>query len=131
MMENLWKRLRRPETNEVYSGGNGLLQRNPAFIARDRELQILRNCFSKKGQDGPISCAIRGIGGVGKTQTAIEFTHRYKDLYDFVFWVRADEKIELYRTFGAIGRKLKFFDTEDVDQPKLEKIQDWLRMTGD
>ena len=129
-MGNLWKFWRGPEISQTQASGSILLQRNPAFIARDRELEDLSKYFSKKHHDGPISCVIRGIGGVGKTQTAIEFTHRYKDDYDMMFWVRADEKIELHRTFGAIGRKLRIFDTEDVDRPKVERIQDWLRTTG-
>ena len=34
--------------------------------------------------------AIAGLGGVGKTQTAVEYAYRHRDQYRAVLWVRAD-----------------------------------------
>ncbi|KAL6720760.1 hypothetical protein ACLMJK_002685 [Lecanora helva] len=123
-MRDFRKRYSRPNRNI-------LLQRNPAFIGRNKDLLRLFDILVEEGhRDKPTSCVIRGIGGVGKTQIAIEYTHLYQSYYDAIFWLRAEEDIELNRTFGAIGRKLKLFDTEAIDQPKVEKIQDWLQTTG-
>ena len=36
--------------------------------------------------------AISGLGGVGKTQLAIAYMHRYRNLYDLVYWIPADSK---------------------------------------
>ena len=108
-----------------------ILQRNSFFLGRDSQLGELRVCLSSEKQStSPISCALEGIGGIGKTQVALEFTYRYRERYDEVFWISAESDSELRGTFGAIGRRLKLFDTEIIDQPKVEKVQEWLEATG-
>ncbi len=47
--------------------------------------------------------AIYGLGGVGKTQTAVEYAYRYHEAYDWVFWVKADTDLNLATDFGKIA----------------------------
>ncbi len=36
------------------------------------------------------TAGLRGLGGVGKTQVALEYAHRFKDDYDIVWWLNCD-----------------------------------------
>jgi hypothetical protein len=60
------------------------LRRNPLFVGRDADLRTLAAAF--KG--GGAAAITTGIGGVGKTQLASEFTHRYGQFFmGVVFWL--------------------------------------------
>ena len=106
---------------------------NHDFIGREKELGSLHDTLVESHAAAtPVSCVIHGIGGVGKTQFALKFTYKYKSDFQAVFWISADpeKETEILRTFGAIGRKLRLFDSEDIDQTKVEIIVDWLETTG-
>ncbi|MHB9858270.1 FxSxx-COOH system tetratricopeptide repeat protein [Streptomyces sp. YIM S03343] len=62
--------------------------RNLRFIGRDEILEELHDRFERGGWNGA-RVALRGISGVGKTQIAIEYAHRFGNDYDIVWWVRA------------------------------------------
>jgi WD40 repeat protein len=70
--------------------------RNPRFVGREAELAQLHRLL----QEGPTAtggppvgitpAGISGMGGIGKTQLAVEYAHRYRDAYPGgVFWVNA------------------------------------------
>ena len=83
-------------------------------------------------EDRPFSCAITGIGGVGKTETALKFTYKYRASFDAVFWVSADpeHETETLRTFRNIGRRLGLFDSDVLLDPQVEVVLDWLHNEG-
>lgn len=70
-------------------------------------------------------------GDIGKTQTALALLCEFRKEYDAVFWASADleKETEILRSFGAIGRKSRMIDTDDVDQVRLERILEWLKHT--
>ena len=106
---------------------------NHDFIGREKELGNLHDTLVRSHVTAtPVSCVIHGIGGVGKTQFALKFLYKYRSDFRAVFWISADpeKETEILRTFGAIGRKLRLFDSEDIDQTKVEIIVDWLETTG-
>ena len=62
-------------------------QRNSIFTDRGLALANLYEIF-KEGQEGQVlTHVISGLGGVGKTQVAIEYAYRYNHRYDAVFWI--------------------------------------------
>lgn len=53
------------------------LERNPSFTGRKSELERLYQALFTLDQIAKV--AITGLGGVGKTQLALELIHRWKD----------------------------------------------------
>jgi tetratricopeptide (TPR) repeat protein len=74
-------------------------QRNPAFVGRDAELAGLRNQLLTGGT--AVARALHGFGGVGKTQLAVEYAHRFCGAYELVWWITADRP-ELVATQLAV-----------------------------
>src|SRR5205823_8552025 len=71
--------------------------------------------------------AVSGLGGIGKTQTAVAYAYRYRDEYQYVFWVRANKHEELVTDFGAIAGLLNLPERNAQDQNVVvEAVKRWL-----
>ena len=109
--------------------------RNPYFTGRDDIIETLYRQL-RNNQTAAISQtqAISGLGGIGKTQTAVEYAYRYRDDYRYVFWIRADSELELTNGYVAIAQllNLPLKDAENQDETVqyvrlwLSREEDWL-----
>lgn len=64
-------------------------------MGRDAALVDLRERLLTRGT--AVAQALHGIGGVGKTQLAVEYAHRFAGSYELVWWITA-ERTELIPT---------------------------------
>ena len=78
--------------------------RNPGFTGREDLLSAVRNALISS--DRAVVQALHGMGGVGKTQIAIEYTHRHADTYEIVWWLNADNSGQLGEQFAALAVRL-------------------------
>src|SRR5207249_2470082 len=78
-------------------------RRNPFFTGREDILARIRGAFKANHDDITIPVALSGLGGVGKTQTAIEYAYRHQDEYAVVLWVKADSRDVLASDFVTIA----------------------------
>ncbi len=114
-------------------------RRNLHFTGRDDLLDQLEQHLSPVGQGDPgitrraaltQTQAIKGLGGIGKTQIAVEYAYRSHDLarYTHTLWINAASEEALLASFTALAELLPGFPTKDeTDQHKLAKeVKQWL-----
>ncbi|MEW9529443.1 FxSxx-COOH system tetratricopeptide repeat protein [Microbispora sp. NPDC049125] len=65
--------------------------RNAAFTGRGAALEALRDQVVGGNRAVVLPQALYGLGGVGKTQIALEYAHRFMADYDLVWWVSAEQ----------------------------------------
>ncbi|NWJ48785.1 MAG: tetratricopeptide repeat protein [Chloroflexi bacterium] len=76
-------------------------QRNAFFTGREDLLDALESA-----QTNAITQAVAGLGGVGKTQTAVEYAYRNKERFDLVWWVNAEFATSLRSDLADLAFKL-------------------------
>ncbi len=103
--------------------------RNPFFIGREDLLSRLHTQLHA-GQATALSQpqAMSGLGGVGKTQVAVEYAYRYARDYQAVFWTRADSREALVSSFVELAILLNLPERDERDQSiTAAAVQRWLR----
>jgi tetratricopeptide (TPR) repeat protein len=81
---------------------------NRRFTGREDLLSQLREKLCKENpKEYNHRVAIYGLGGVGKSQIAIEYVYRYKQNYTNIYWVNASDQASLLSGFQKIGTKTK------------------------
>lgn len=100
--------------------------RNLNFTGRD---EILSNLHDQLKQDrySAVTQAISGLGGIGKTQIAIEYAYRFSRDYDLVWWMRAEEPAMLSADYARLAWKLRLPEKDAADQiVAIEAVRSWL-----
>ncbi|MCJ1306895.1 hypothetical protein MMC25_000539 [Agyrium rufum] len=99
--------------------------RDEHFINRQ---DVLDRIFSKFTTSRRV--AIAGMGGVGKSQIAIEFCYRFKDEEKncdaHVFWAYASTESRLEGAYKEIARKLCIPGADDPNAEMSELVCEWL-----
>src|SRR5438876_5555042 len=100
--------------------GSEIPYRNPHFTGREDEIQALRTQLGDiaPGVSQPPG-VLYGLGGVGKTQIATEYAHRYSGDYDITWWVRADQEETIQSSLVGLAAHLQLPDVNPVDRDRV------------
>jgi Cdc6-like AAA superfamily ATPase len=98
------------------------LARNPKFVGRQDEIRKLEELITM--QDGPRRIAITGLGGVGKTQVALEIAYRIRDQDKecSIFWIPCTSHAMIEQTFLNIAQTLGLRDVKPAEVQEQIKI---------
>ena len=80
---------------------------NPAFTGREADLERLGELLQKRGEVAVTQMvALHGLGGVGKTQLAVEYAWKHLGGYTTVLWVRTDSPQTLDANLAVLAGML-------------------------
>lgn len=107
----------RQETLFTEPAWNIPLPPNPFFTGREAILVQLRTAL-QEGRRAVLSqsVAVSGLGGVGKTQTAVEYAYRYRGDYQAICWVQASTTEELAEDFAGLARLLNLPEQREQER---------------
>ena len=100
--------------------------RNINFTGREEHLTHLKDALNS-GQPAALTQAIHGLGGVGKTQLALEYAYRNTAEYNIVWWIRSEETTTLASDYAALAGELKLPEKDEADQNVVNAaVKRWL-----
>jgi tetratricopeptide (TPR) repeat protein len=109
----------------------GVPPRIAGFTGRVNELDRLDAVLTQKRPAAVTQvgrAAVQGMGGVGKTTLAVEYSNRFRNLYDGVWWCPAETRTSLVTSLAALAKELGVApseETEVFDRISLRGGEDW------
>ncbi|KAF7508514.1 hypothetical protein GJ744_009227 [Endocarpon pusillum] len=103
------------------------IRRHLQFVGRVAELHRLDQIFGSDTREGR-RLAIVGLGGVGKSQIALEFAHRCRerDPNTSVFWIDASSHSQLEQGYNHIARHAQLRRRGYPKWNVFDLVSDWL-----
>ncbi|MER5752546.1 FxSxx-COOH system tetratricopeptide repeat protein [Streptomyces sp. NPDC002088] len=116
-------RVRYPETRcEIWGE---VPRRNPRFTGRDDLLYEIHRRLAD-AERGASACTLLGMSGIGKTQLATEYAHRFSTDYDLVWWVNSDDRNIQRDRLGELTGELGL-NTGSEPGERIRAVRDALR----
>ncbi|HEY1348075.1 MAG TPA: FxSxx-COOH system tetratricopeptide repeat protein [Ktedonobacteraceae bacterium] len=108
------------------------LPRNLFFTGREEVLQALH---TRLGGHHAValtqSSALHGLGGVGKTQIALEYAYRHALEYSAIFWIAAETQEQVIASLLRIAGVLGVAQADEAKQQQVVAVvQHWLATHG-
>ncbi|MGA5898600.1 FxSxx-COOH system tetratricopeptide repeat protein [Streptomyces venetus] len=109
--------------------GDEIPARNPHFTGREEELRILRQRLTASAVEvlSQPPQAVFGLGGIGKTEIAAEYAHRFAKDYELVWWVRSEHEDRMRDAFVKLGKRLGLASTDGQRDKSIWTVMDALR----
>ncbi|MBE1497471.1 hypothetical protein H4696_004571 [Amycolatopsis lexingtonensis] len=121
--------LRRPRQQSMPAGRiSNIPARSVSFTGRDELLTRLREALCA-GRPAVVQ-AMNGMGGVGKTTTAIEYAHRYADEYDVAWWIPSEDPGLVAGHLADLAQALNLATGQDPPDVALARLRGALQSRG-
>lgn len=103
----------RPGTAPVIWGG--VPPRNTNFTGREDLLTQLNDRLEPGATTAVLPQALHGLGGVGKSQLAIEYAYRHRLDFDVIWWIPAELPVQIQNSLVELGQRLNLVDSNEVN----------------
>ena len=74
------------------------------FVAREKELLKIHGLLHSHSSRSAV--VLHGLGGIGKTQLAIEYIRKHQEKYTAIFWLNANDEDSLRLSFRNIAQQI-------------------------
>jgi nucleoside phosphorylase/tetratricopeptide (TPR) repeat protein len=97
-------------------------RKNPGFVGREGEIAKVEELF--ENLNGPFKVALCGLGGVGKTQIALEVAYRVRerDPTCSVFWIPCTSNATVEQAFMGIAQTIGLQGVRPPDAKERVKV---------
>jgi tetratricopeptide (TPR) repeat protein len=95
-----------------FTGRADALDRLDSILTRDKSVAV-----TQVGR-----AAVQGMGGVGKTSLAVEYAHRFRNLYDGVWWCPAETRTGLLSSLRDLAAEVGVASRDQADIEKAAKL---------
>jgi tetratricopeptide (TPR) repeat protein len=96
-----------PEPGALPPGSRVVFARNELFTGREDALKgLTRGLLHEERPSTLVTQAVAGMGGVGKTQLAVEFAYRYGRFFHGVHWINAAQPAAIGAEVAACGERM-------------------------
>nr|WP_157528020.1 FxSxx-COOH system tetratricopeptide repeat protein [Kibdelosporangium sp. MJ126-NF4]CEL17030.1 putative ATP /GTP-binding protein [Kibdelosporangium sp. MJ126-NF4]CTQ91740.1 putative ATP /GTP-binding protein [Kibdelosporangium sp. MJ126-NF4] len=98
--------------------------RNPDFVGRTELLDKLQERLLEPDNRATavLPEALHGMGGVGKSQTVVEYIYRHSTEYDIIWWIPSEQLSQINASFVELARKLGL-PSSSADTARPEVIE--------
>ncbi|OEV21192.1 ATP/GTP-binding protein [Streptomyces nanshensis] len=97
--------------------------RNPGFTGRSLVLERMRDQLGGgMAVVLPQPQTLYGLGGVGKTQVALEYVHRFMADYDLVWWISSEQSDDVVASLAELAVRLGAQGGEDMAAASQEAV---------
>ncbi|KAH0552892.1 hypothetical protein GP486_006908, partial [Trichoglossum hirsutum] len=135
--EKIFKRIRRMIKKQGSTHLNDSLPRSPfiipfprdsMFVGREDIMANINKSYEQAALQSHIRLALVGLGGVGKSQIAIEYAYRVKDSapHTSIFWIHASNAARFEQGYREIANKVKIPGRDDPRADMLQLVSEWL-----
>ncbi|MEU8636960.1 FxSxx-COOH system tetratricopeptide repeat protein [Amycolatopsis sp. NPDC048633] len=66
------------------------------------------------GTTAVLPAALHGMGGIGKTQMAVEYIYRHLQDYDMVWWIQATHPTQIRKSLTELAQRLRLRNSEEA-----------------
>lgn len=110
---------------------HGVPRRNPLFTGREAELAELRGRFDRMPHQALVPHAAVGLGGVGKTEMAVEYCYLFRDRYTYIWWVSAATRPVLVEQVSSFAPSLGIPTAGISPELLMTYVREWLEAEAD